>query len=51
MEKAKFLIVSEISNASLAEVDKISIKIDKLVETACEKHLVSHPRVVAATVH
>lgn len=51
LDKAKFLIVSEISNASLADEEKISVKIDKLVASACEKHLVTQPRVVMATVH
>lgn len=52
LDKAKFLIVSEISNASLADEAKIAVKIDKLVAAACEKHLVTQPRVVIpATVH
>jgi CarD family transcriptional regulator len=51
LEKAKFLIVSEISNASLTDEVKISTKIDKLIAAACEKHLASQPRVMSATVH
>lgn len=52
LDKAKFLLVSEISNASLADEEKIAVKIDKLLAVACEKHLVTQPRVaVAATVH
>lgn len=51
LDKAKFLIVSEISNASLADEEKISTKIDKLVAAACEKHLATQPRVVTAAVH
>jgi len=51
LDKAKFLIVSEISNARLTDEGKISTKIDKLVAAACEKHLASQPQVMSATVH
>ncbi|HMS38877.1 MAG TPA: CarD family transcriptional regulator [Pyrinomonadaceae bacterium] len=51
LEKAKFLVVSEIANAILADEDKLSVKIDKLVNKACEKHCCSQPRVLAATNH
>lgn len=51
LEKAKFLLVSEIANASLAEEEEIAVKIDKLIAAACEKHLVSQPRVLVATIH
>lgn len=51
MEKAKFLIVSEITGAELANEDVIGGKIDKLVETACEKHLDTQPKVMSALVH
>ena len=39
MEKARFLIVSEVTNAGLAPENKIETKISKLVENACDKHL------------
>jgi len=51
LDKAKFLIVSEISNARLTDEGKISTKIDKLIAAACEKHLASQPQVMSATVH
>lgn len=51
LDKAKFLIVSEISNASLTDEEKIASKIDKLIAAACEKHLTSQPKVMSATVH
>ena len=52
MDKAKFLIVSEIVNADLAKDEKVlENKIDKLVEKACDKHSIVQPSVMAATVH
>jgi CarD family transcriptional regulator len=51
MEKARFLIVSEITGADLAEEAAIGGKIDKLVEAACEKHLCTQPKVMSALVH
>lgn len=51
LDKAKFLIVSEIINASSVDEEKISSKIDKLVAAACEKHLAVQPLVMTATVH
>lgn len=46
LEKAKFLVVSEIANAILADEEKIAGKIDKLVKKACDKHCCSQPRVM-----
>src|SRR5688572_272491 len=51
LEKAKFLIVSEITNAETADEDKLRSEIDHLVESACKKHLRSQPRVMSAAVH
>lgn len=51
LDKAKFLIVSEIINASPVDEAKISSKIDKLVAAACEKHLAVQPLVMTAIVH
>jgi CarD family transcriptional regulator len=52
LEKAKFLIVSEIINAGLAKNEKnIESKIETLVEIACEKHLESQPTVMVAAGH
>ncbi len=39
MEKARFLIISEVINAGLAQENKIENKISKLVGNACHKHL------------
>ena len=51
LEKSKFLIVSEVTNADFADEERLRGDIDRLVEVACKKHLVSQPRVMAATVH
>jgi CarD family transcriptional regulator len=46
LEKARFLVISEIINAGLAKNPKIEDKINKLVENACHKHLVTQPSVM-----
>lgn len=51
LDKAKFLIVSEITNAGLAKENKIEGKINNLVENACQKHLVKQPKVMEAAGH
>jgi len=51
LEKAKFLVVSEITNAGLADEDKIESQISKLVKKACNKHCNSQPKVMTATNH
>lgn len=51
LEKAKFLIVSEITNADRADEGKLRNEIEILVESACEKHLHSQPKVMSAAVH
>ncbi|MBS1797590.1 MAG: CarD family transcriptional regulator [Acidobacteria bacterium] len=51
LEKARFLIVSEVTNASLATEKTIARKLDELVERACVKHQAIQPCVLAATVH
>lgn len=45
LEKARFLVVSEIINAGLAKEDRIDSKVNQLVENACHKHLLIQPRV------
>jgi CarD family transcriptional regulator len=51
LEKARFLIVSEVTNADLASEKTIDRKLDELIEKACAKHLVIQPRILAATSH
>lgn len=46
MEKAKFLIVSEVTNAGLADEGKIENTIKELIENACTKHHVAQPGVM-----
>ncbi|MDQ6787449.1 MAG: CarD family transcriptional regulator [Acidobacteriota bacterium] len=48
LEKARFLIVSEVTNAGLASENKIENKINQLVENACAKHHTTQPSVMAA---
>lgn len=48
-EKAKFLIVSEVTNAGLAPKTQIETKLNKLIENACRKHRVAQPCVMAAS--
>ena len=51
MEKAKFLIVSEVINAGLADENKFEAKIKELIENACIKHYVTQPTVMSAMNH
>ncbi len=52
LEKAKFLIVSEVANAGLAKEESLETRIDKRIEHACKKHYHTQPSVSAkATSH
>ena len=51
LEKARFLILSEVINADLASERTFEKKLDNLIEKACHKHLAIQPRVLAATNH
>jgi len=52
MEKAKFLIVSEITNADAADEEKLRAEVDLLVDVACKQHAVLHPEAaLVAAVH
>lgn len=48
LEKAKFLIVSEISNADRKANGRMDEEITKLVESACTKHRTAHPNTLAS---
>lgn len=48
LDKARFLLISEITNAALADETVIEEKINKLIESACHKHTSSQPQVVIA---
>lgn len=43
LEKAKFLIVSEITNAEFVQQGAVEPRICKLVESACSKHMTAQP--------
>ncbi len=45
--KAKFLIVSEVTGAGMESETKIAAKIDELIENACAKHHITQPNVMA----
>jgi len=49
MEKARFLIISEITNADLASENKIEDRINQLIENACAKHHATQPSVMVAS--
>lgn len=51
LEKSKFLIISEITNADVADEDALRSEIERLVEVACSKHLRTQPKVMSAAVH
>lgn len=50
LEKSKFLIISEISNARPTGKMPLEGEIISMVETACSKHLFTQPTVMAAAV-
>jgi CarD family transcriptional regulator len=51
LDKARFLIVSEITNADCAGNCEIETEVCRLVESACSKHRKSLPAILSATVH
>jgi len=51
LEKARFLIVSEVTNADLAGEKTIERKLNELIEKACTKHQEIQPCVLAAVSH
>ena len=52
LEKAKFLIVSEVINAGLAKSEEnLEIKIESLIANACQKHCKTQPTVMTAAGH
>jgi len=48
LEKAKHLILSEITNAETVETEVIEPRLGKLVESACTKHLKTQPLAASA---
>lgn len=51
LEKAKFLIVSEIANAYPRSQVRVETEIIQIVEAACTKHNFAHAKVMSAAVH
>ncbi len=51
LEKSKFLIISEVTNADSADEDALRDEIERLVEIACDRHSYSQPKVMSAAVH
>ena len=52
LEKAKFLVISEITNAGLAvDAEEIENRVNNLLKKACHKHCSSQPKVLTATIH
>ena len=51
LEKARFLIVSEVTNADLAGAKTIERKLNELIEKACTKHVETQPCVLVAVSH
>jgi CarD family transcriptional regulator len=51
LEKAKFLIISEISNAEKTDEDELRAEVERLVERACDRHTHQQPKVMSAAVH
>ncbi len=48
LDKSRFLIISEVTNAGVADEEALRAEIDRLVDIACKKHLKSQPRVMSA---
>ena len=46
LDKARFLIVSEITNAGLGKENRVENKVNQLIENACDKHLITQPCVM-----
>ncbi len=51
LDKARFLIVSEITNAKGANGTTMENQIVNLIERACAKHLDTQPKVMAVAIH
>lgn len=51
LEKARFLIVSEITNAGFAPEMHFEVKLDELIECACRRHAEVQPQVSAKLSH
>jgi CarD family transcriptional regulator len=46
LDKAKFLIISEVTGAGLESETKIETRINELIENACAKHHITQPHIM-----
>jgi CarD family transcriptional regulator len=51
LDKARYLIVSELANAYRRSPRTVETEIVKIVEAACSKHNFTHPKVFSAAIH
>ena len=51
LEKSRFLVVSELTNARSAEAEEVEERVIKLVDKACDKHCLLQPKVMSAISH
>ena len=51
LDKAKFLLVSEIANSGFTNGEDIDRKIDRQIEKACQKHVLKQPTVAKPKGH
>ena len=51
LEKAKFLIVSEVASAQAGDEDELRAEVEHLIDVACSKHAATQPKVVSAAIH
>jgi len=51
LDKAKFLIISEIVNGNFVDEEQIESKVSELVQCACRKHQIKQPRVMSVATH
>jgi CarD family transcriptional regulator len=51
LEKARFLVVSELTNARSADPEEIEERVVKLVNKACDEHCALQPKVMTAGNH
>lgn len=51
MDKARFLIVSELSNACRRSPRVVEADVNRLVEKACSKHIFTQPQAISAAIN
>jgi CarD family transcriptional regulator len=51
LEKSRFLVVSELTNARSGDAEEVEERVIKLVEEACDKHCLLQPKAMSAASH